>query len=96
MKNKAIVASLLVILSYAQRHIELDVEARRKPQKVETLSLIEQQSNAFVEKDLIDYADIQIFTKLFFGSNREPHTLIFDTGSSWLWVQTPECTKCSN
>jgi len=45
----------------------------------------------FLEKNLSDFFDIQIFSTVYFGSKREPHQLIFDTGSSWLWVQTPEC-----
>ena len=49
----------------------------------------------FLEKNLSDFFDIQIFSTVYFGSKREPHQLIFDTGSSWLWVQTPECKTCA-
>ena len=49
----------------------------------------------FLEKNLSDFFDIQIFSTVYFGSRREPHQLIFDTGSSWLWVQTPECLTCA-
>ena len=42
-----------------------------------------------MEKNLSDFFDIQIFSTVYFGSQHEPHQLIFDTGSSWLWVQTP-------
>ena len=49
----------------------------------------------FLEKNLSDFFDIQIFSTVYFGSKREPHQLIFDTGSSWLWVQTPECMTCA-
>ena len=40
----------------------------------------------WLEKDLEDFFDIQIFSTVYFGSQKEPHELIFDTGSSWLWV----------
>ena len=50
----------------------------------------------FLEKNLSDFFDIQIFSTVYFGSKREPHQLIFDTGSSWLWVQTPYCDACTS
>jgi len=50
----------------------------------------------FLEKNLSDFFDIQIFSTVYFGSKREPHQLIFDTGSSWLWVQTPYCDSCTS
>jgi hypothetical protein len=42
--------------------------------------------SGFLEKNLSDFFDIQIFSTVYFGSRNEPHQLIFDTGSSWLWV----------
>ena len=51
--------------------------------------------SGFLEKNLSDFFDIQIFSTVYFGSKQEPHQLIFDTGSSWLWVQTPECQTCA-
>jgi len=48
-----------------------------------------------MDKELNDYKDIQLFGKLFFGSELEPHNIIFDTGSSWLWVQTSKCSGCA-
>jgi len=43
---------------------------------------------------LMDFMDIQIYSTLYFGSEREPHQVIFDTGSQWLWVQTDLCDNC--
>ena len=43
-------------------------------------------ATGWLEKDLEDFFDIQIFSTVYFGSQKEPHELIFDTGSSWLWV----------
>ena len=54
-----------------------------------------QQRQGFLEKDLSDFFDIQIFSTVYFGSRHEPHKLIFDTGSSWLWVQSPYCDSCT-
>ena len=52
--------------------------------------------SGFLEKNLSDFFDIQIFSTVYFGSRQEPHQLIFDTGSSWLWVQTPYCDTCTS
>lgn len=52
------------------------------------------QPNESIEKALFDFRDVQLYAELYFGPNQEPHTVIFDTGSSWLWVQTPECFDC--
>lgn len=49
----------------------------------------------YLEKNLQDFFDIQIFSTVYFGSNLEPHRLIFDTGSSWLWVQSSYCDSCT-
>lgn len=41
---------------------------------------------SYFEKNLDDFFSIQVFSTVYFGSRHEPHKLIFDTGSSWLWV----------
>lgn len=28
------------------------------------------------------------------GSNRDPFKMIFDSGSSWLWVSSRQCISC--
>lgn len=51
------------------------------------MSLVESfEPVGLIDKKLHDYNDVQIYGKLFFGSEMEPHKVIFDTGSSWLWV----------
>jgi len=40
----------------------------------------------FVDVDLDDYHDVQIFTTILMGSDLQPFDMIFDTGSNWLWV----------
>ena len=52
----------------------------------ETMNLASAYADEPLEKELSDYKDVQLFGKLFFGSELEPHKVIFDTGSSWLWV----------
>ena len=66
--------------------LEMPLHVRKNKHKRQNeLVLSLTQENVF-EKDLTDYFDIQLYTILSFGSNKESHTLIFDTGSSWLWV----------
>lgn len=36
----------------------------------------------YFEKDMIDYYDVQLFSKVYVGSNMQPFELILDTGSS--------------
>jgi len=50
----------------------------------------------YVEKDLKDYFDIQIFAPIYIGSQRQEFNLIFDTGSAWLWVGHASCDTCAN
>jgi hypothetical protein len=49
----------------------------------------------------LDEADIQnaynkyYYLSLFVGSNREEIQFLVDTGSSWLWIPSQECTTCN-
>jgi len=43
---------------------------------------------------MTDYYDVQLFSKVMFGSNRQPFELILDTGSAWTWVQGKRCYTC--
>ena len=31
---------------------------------------------------------------VYFGSDRQAFEMIFDTGSSWVWVQSADCRPC--
>ena len=89
-----------------EKVLEFDVQVRpAEPNRL--LALYESESGhedeineaingrqGYLEKHLSDFFDIQIFSTVYFGSRHEPHQLIFDTGSSWLWVQTPYCDSC--
>ena len=49
-----------------------------------------------ITKRLRDYFDVQIFTKIYIGSNLQPFDMIFDTGSNWLWVNSRICSNCND
>ena len=50
----------------------------------------------YIEKDLGDFFDIQIFAPIYIGSQRQKFNMIFDTGSAWLWVGHASCDTCAN
>ena len=89
-----------------EKVLELDLQIRPAETSKRFLTLYEMDDDegvedntaingqGFLEKNLADFFDIQIFSTVYFGSQHEPHQLIFDTGSSWLWVQTPYCDSC--
>ena len=89
-----------------EKVLELDLQIRPAETSNRFLTLFEMDEEdgiedntaingrGFLEKNLADFFDIQIFSTVYFGSQHEPHQLIFDTGSSWLWVQTPYCDSC--
>jgi len=45
--------------------------------------------------EIKDYKDVQIFGKVFIGSNLQPFWMIMDTGSNWLWISSRICTNCN-
>ena len=45
-------------------------------------------------KDLKDFNDVQIYTKILIGDKKQPFEMIFDTGSNWLWVDSVDCENC--
>ena len=48
----------------------------------------------YISKNLYTFFDIQLYSKIWVGSERQEFEMIFDTGSSWVWVQTDLCHKC--
>jgi len=48
----------------------------------------------YVEKKLNNFFNTQITSKLHFGSEKKPFNLIFDSGSSWVWVSHKLCADC--
>jgi cathepsin E len=45
---------------------------------------------------LLNYFDIQYYGFIYVGSTRQPLSVIFDTGSNILWLESNECTLCRN
>ncbi|CDW90538.1 eukaryotic aspartyl protease family protein [Stylonychia lemnae] len=67
--------------------------------------LSESDEHDIIEIDLLDYFDVQIFSTIYVGSQRQPFNLIFDTGSAviqphilinqqWIWVNSQGCYQC--
>jgi len=50
----------------------------------------------YINKQLDTFYDIQLYAKIFIGSQREEFDLIFDSGSAWVWVGSENCTNCAN
>jgi len=50
----------------------------------------------YIEKNLMDFFNIQIFSSIYVGSMKQQFDLIFDTGSSWVWVEHEFCNACAN
>ena len=48
----------------------------------------------YVEKALKNFYNIQIFSNIHFGSEKKAFPLIFDSGSSWVWVGHKLCDNC--
>lgn len=46
-----------------------------------------------ITRDLLNYYNVQYYGKLYVGSEETEMQLIFDTGSSWLWLPTKECKE---
>lgn len=47
-----------------------------------------------IEKNLTNYKNLQWYLTLFIGSQKQEHTFIFDTGSTWLYVPLSDCQNC--
>jgi hypothetical protein len=47
-------------------------------------SLIQEED--YIEKKLHDFFNIQLYSNIYVGSEKRPFKMIFDTGSSWVWV----------
>lgn len=47
-----------------------------------------------IVKNLDDFQDVQLFTEMYVGSEKQGLEVIFDTGSNWFWVQSSDCENC--
>jgi hypothetical protein len=48
----------------------------------------------FFEKEVLDYYDMQLYSTIYMGKSQKEFNVIFDTGSSWLWVSSDKCYSC--
>jgi len=84
--------------------MELDINISHRPSEHTTglgnhltqLSTAAGAHPAYIEKRLYDFFNIQIYSKIYIGSNKQEFDLIFDTGSAWVWVGTDMCDTCAN
>jgi hypothetical protein len=49
-----------------------------------------------IVKNLDEYDDIHLYSQLYFGSQKQEINVLFDTGSSWLWVLDNSCLNCDD
>ena len=62
-------------------------------------SISQNTTSPDIVKNLDDYLDVQIFTKIYMGPNTttgemQEFEMIPDTGSNWLWVNSRLCENC--
>ncbi|CDW73902.1 eukaryotic aspartyl protease family protein [Stylonychia lemnae] len=69
---------------------------KSKAQEVKSLNLGENVKDyqKTIKVPLENYYNIQYFAKLYIGSNLIPISVIFDTGSSSLWISAADCIGC--
>ena len=84
---------MLQVFSNGEEYI-VDKTANLQSLVVEKSS--KEDDDDLIDQTLRDYYDVQIFTRVLIGSDKESFDMIFDTGSNWLWVYTDECTNCPN
>ena len=86
--------------------IELDAHVtNRNPDYINGLgshlmNLVEEDASDdqkdYIETKLKNLFNIQIFSRVYFGSNKQGFDLVFDSGSSWVWVEHDFCGNCAN
>ena len=89
----------LLIFAYAKANLNLTFIGNEEvEQKVEHEKVFLDE-NEYLEIDLVDYNGLQYTAKTGLGSNNVEQSLLFDTGSSNLWVTSVFCENsgsCDN
>lgn len=79
---------------------EMEAHVRSKNKKAKQpktgLQALFSTQDDYVDKILYDFNNIQIYSKIYIGSDRQEFDFIFDTGSSWVWVADKVCHACAN
>ena len=58
-------------------------------------NLSDESAGDYIEKELDNFFNIQIFANMYFGSDKQEFPCIFDSGSSWVWVGSDLCNTCA-
>lgn len=73
---------------------ELELTRHQVPEKVRLRRLQERFSTkATLAHDVKNHANYAYSTQLYIGSHHQPVSLLLDTGSSIMWVQSKECQE---
>ena len=90
--------SLLLALTASEKTINFQMKSQRTAFSKHSngLPLASMAAAPDAQQKLItapieDYQDVQIFTELYVGSQKEKFKVIFDTGSDWIWIYSRFC-----
>ena len=64
--------------------------------QLDTANAKSQAEVDYISKQLYDFNNIQIYSKIYIGSEKREFDMIFDTGSAWVWVENKSCRDCAN
>lgn len=82
-----------------QKIIEVSLEKRKilKTRRKLQFSDDEEYPKFEYEQNLENKYNYQYFGTIYFGTHQQPLKLLFDTGSSWIWVPSSDCPddQCS-
>jgi len=70
------------------------IKSRNLHHKVEGIKAINDAK--YIESKLTTFFNIQIFSKVYIGSDRQEFVMTMDSGSSKLWVEDEKCDECRN
>ena len=84
--------------SYLLNHSKktLKEEPHKKYLNQELMNLSDAGAVDYIEKDLDSFFNIQIYANMYIGADKQEFPLIFDSGSSWVWVGSDLCNTCAN
>ena len=81
----------LLISAYAKANLNLTFIGNEEVEQKVDHEKVFLDENEYLEIDLVDYNGLQYTAKTGLGSNNVEQSLLFDTGSSNLWVTSVFC-----